>query len=66
MCSRIASITSKVIHEDGSTEETHADAWVDVDRFQDGTPEARLYDAKSYKLTKVKGANATLAVARAA
>ncbi len=54
--SRIVSITSKVIHDDGSTEETHPDAWVDVDRFKDGTPEARLYDAKSYKLTKVKGA----------
>lgn len=54
--SRIASITSKVIHEDGTTEETHPDAFVDVDRFKDGTPEARLYDARSYKLTRVKGA----------
>jgi hypothetical protein len=54
--SRIVSITSRVIHQDGTIEETHPDAYVDVDRFPDGTPAARLYDAKSYKLTKVKGA----------
>jgi hypothetical protein len=54
--SRIVSITSKVIHEDGSTEETHPDAFLDVERFPANSPAARLYNGKGYKITKVKGA----------
>jgi hypothetical protein len=54
--SRILSITSKVIHPDGSSEETHPDAFLDVERFPRDSPAARLYNGKGYKLSKVKGA----------
>ena len=54
--SRILSVLSRVIHPDGSVEETHPDAFVDVDRFPESSAAARLYQAKSYKLTKVHGA----------
>lgn len=54
--SRILSITSRVIHEDGSVEETHPEAFLDVERFPAASPAARLYSGKGYKVSKAKGA----------
>jgi hypothetical protein len=53
---RVAAIASRVLHPDGSIEETHADAFVDVERFAASSPAGRLYDGKGYKMSKVRGA----------
>lgn len=53
---RVVAISSRVIHEDGSVEETHPDAFVDVERYAASSPASRLYEGKGYKMTKVKGA----------
>ena len=53
---RVVAISSRVLHPDGSVDETHPDAFVDVDRFADNSPAARLYTGKGYKLSKVKNA----------
>src|SRR3954452_7167869 len=50
--SRVVSIFSKVIHPDGSVEESHPDAFLDVERFPQSSPAARLYEGKGYKVTK--------------
>jgi Domain of Unknown Function with PDB structure (DUF3857) len=50
---RYVSVQGKIIKPDGSSKEMHADATVDVDRFKDGMPAARLYDGKGYKAVKV-------------
>ncbi len=54
--SRIISIRSRVIHKDGSVEETNPDAFLDVNRFPQNSPAARLYEGHGYKVTKVHGA----------
>ena len=53
---RVVAIASRVIHPDGSVEETHPDAFVDVERYPASSPAGRLYEGKGYKLSKVKGA----------
>ena len=53
---RVVAMTSRVLHADGSVEETHPDAFIDLDRFAQGSPAGRLYQGKGYKASKVKGA----------
>lgn len=50
---RFVSVEGKIIKPDGSVFAMHPDAMVDVDRFKDGTPAAKLYDGKGYKAVKV-------------
>jgi hypothetical protein len=56
--SRIMHIQARITRPDGTVKELSADRTVDLPRYKEGSPPAKLYNDEGYKLSKVSGAKA--------
>jgi hypothetical protein len=52
---QVVSLTGRLRAADGSERVTKEDAFIDVDRYKNNTPAAKLYDGPGYKFSRMPG-----------